>query len=103
MKLFDELKVLRRMFDLIEKEQTGCTCTFPKKLGISRGKLYNLLDELKDIGIIIKYCKKQKTFYFKDAIKIKVAAPIQILKADELSKINGGIYTSVHFFGQVLF
>lgn len=100
MKLFDEFEIIRRMFDLIRKKQTGCTSTFHKRIGVSRGKLYNLLNELHDIGIVIKYDKHLKYFYLRDDIEVNVEAPIQVIKKDESRKIRGGFSYSFHFFGQ---
>lgn len=103
MKILDEVQMLERMFELIRKKKSGDSSSFHKKLGISRGKLYNLLDELRDIGIHIRYNKRLRSFCIDDKIKVIVRKPIQIIKEDELKETGGGIkkYPSVHFFGQV--
>ncbi|MBS2209815.1 hypothetical protein KEM09_00260 [Carboxylicivirga mesophila] len=90
MKLFEEVEMLKRMFELIHKRQTGNSSTFHKKLGISRSKLYNLIDDLKEKGIEVEYDKKIKSFYLKEDICVKVDEPIQIIDKEELEKINGG-------------
>jgi len=49
---------------LIKQEKTGTPVEFAEKLHISRSQFYNIKGELEDYGAIIKYSRKQKTFYY---------------------------------------
>ncbi len=100
MRLFEEVEMLDRMFELIQKRQSGCPDSFRRRLGISRSKLYTLLAELKDNGIDIKYDKQIKSFYLVDDIRVKIEKPIRVIANEDLLSVGGGYISSVHFFGQ---
>ncbi len=64
MKLLKQLKRLKKINRLIEKETTGSPEDFAQNLGISRGHLYRLIGVLKDYGAFIKYSRKLNSFYY---------------------------------------
>jgi predicted DNA-binding transcriptional regulator YafY len=43
-----------------EAEKTGNTEEFANKIGLSRRMLFNYLDDLRDMGLEIEYCRKKK-------------------------------------------
>ncbi|WP_439183102.1 hypothetical protein [Carboxylicivirga taeanensis] len=90
MKIFKEVEMLKRMFELINKRQTGNSESFHKKLGISRSKLYNLIDELKQKGIDVEYDKRIKSFYLKEDVCVVVDEPLRIIDKDKLRSVSGG-------------
>jgi predicted DNA-binding transcriptional regulator YafY len=51
---------------LVSKEITGTPDKFAKRLHLKRRQLYNLLSELKDAGIDIKYSRLRQTFYYSE-------------------------------------
>jgi predicted DNA-binding transcriptional regulator YafY len=57
------LERYRRIQDLIYAEKTGSADEFAYRIGISRRMLFNYLDDLKDMGLEIEYCRKRKTYY----------------------------------------
>ena len=61
---FDKIARLVDMHKLIKQEKTGSPAEFAGKFHISRSQLYNIRDELDDYGAIIKYSRKQHTFYY---------------------------------------
>ena len=61
---FERVARLVNMHQLIIQRKTGLPIEFAKKLHISRSQLYNLKEELEDYGAVIKYSRKQKTFYY---------------------------------------
>jgi len=60
---FDRIARLSSVHQLIKQRKTGSPIEFAKKFHISRSQLYNIKDELEDYGAIIKYSRKQNTFY----------------------------------------
>jgi len=78
MRIIEEAEVLKKMISLIEKKTSGDTYSFAKRLGFSRSKLYNLIDEFKNYGVEIKYNKKQKYFYFATECKVEIITPVKI-------------------------
>jgi biotin operon repressor len=57
------LERYHRTQDLIFDENTGSTEEFAAKIGLSRRMLFNYLEDLKDMGLEIEYCRKRKTYY----------------------------------------
>jgi len=61
---FERLTRLVDVHQLIRQKKTGSPIEFAKKFHISRSQLYNIKDELEDYGAVIKYSRKQNTFYY---------------------------------------
>ena len=60
------LKYLRRyqkMHKLIMNERTGSAAEFAFKLGISRRMLFEYLDDMRDMGMEIRYSRRRRTYY----------------------------------------
>jgi predicted DNA-binding transcriptional regulator YafY len=57
------LERYHRMQDLIFVENAGSSEEFATKIGLSRRMLFNYLDDLRDMGLVIEYCRKRKTYY----------------------------------------
>jgi hypothetical protein len=64
MNLLERIDRMHRIHKLIQHEATGTPSEFAKKLHLSRGHLYFILDEFKDYGAIIKFNRKRGTFVF---------------------------------------
>jgi len=61
---FERITRLVDMHQLIKQKGTGSPIEFARKLHISRSQLYNVKEELADYGAVIKYSRKQETFYY---------------------------------------
>jgi predicted DNA-binding transcriptional regulator YafY len=57
------LERYQRMQNLICAENTGDTEEFAAKIGLSRRMLFNYLEDLRDMGLEIEYCRKRKTYF----------------------------------------
>lgn len=64
MGFFERLERAKRLDALIRKRATGPPASLASKLGVSHATMYRWLQELKDFGLPIKYCKKQKTYLY---------------------------------------
>lgn len=64
MKHFEIVKRLCKMHDMIEHEKTGTPNEFAAYLHISRRQLYNILEEVADYGVVVKYDRNRHTFYY---------------------------------------
>jgi len=64
MKFIKQLERYQKIDELISTECTGTPNELAKKLNISRGHLYRLLENLKDYGAEIEYSRKQENFYY---------------------------------------
>jgi len=56
---------LERIDQLIRQERTGNAPAFAGRLEISVRQLYNLIEELKDLGLPIEYCRTRQTFFYR--------------------------------------
>lgn len=101
------LKEILKLVELDSELHKGCTGNskiFAKKIGVSRSTLYNLFEELKNIGAEIDYDPKNNTYYYKKEIKIVFAIGVEAsnyLLINDIKKITGGaknIYFSPRFW-----
>lgn len=79
MRIFEPIEKLQKINLLIESENTGTSFQFAKKLGISRSHLFNYFDELKNLGIEIKYDKKIGSYQYKNELKVVIEHPVKVL------------------------
>ena len=63
---------IEKLLKLINDENTGSPGNFANSLGISRRQLYNILEELKIMGVPIEYSRSRKTFYLQSEYIIKI-------------------------------
>lgn len=90
MKLVEQIERLKYIHELIEKQQTGTSAEFAKKLHVSRRQLYNILEDLKIMGAPIAYDSLQRSYIYTRACEIQLSCDIRILTKEELNNISGG-------------
>ncbi|MEL6274032.1 MAG: HTH domain-containing protein [Bacteroidota bacterium] len=64
MTLYDRIRLVQRIDRLIRLKSAGTPKEFATKLNISRSTLYRLLEELKEFGAPIRYCRRNQHFYY---------------------------------------
>lgn len=64
MKLIEYLNMVNMFHSLVLRESTGTSGTFAGKLGISQSNLYIMINDLRDMGIDIRYSRERQTFYY---------------------------------------
>jgi hypothetical protein len=89
---------LSHLIKLIEKEKTGNANDLAQRVGLSRGKLYDLFEEFKAIDVEIKFDRVKNSFCYANHKRIKVNAPIQVIDSAECEKISGGLNQKNSFF-----
>jgi len=72
---------LERIDQFIRQERTGNAPVFAARLEISVRQLYNLIDELKCLGLPIEYCRTRQTYYYK--YRCRIIFEIRINDADK--------------------
>jgi predicted transcriptional regulator len=90
MEIFIEIDRINLLHDLIKSEKTGNPETLAKRLHISRASLYRLLEDLKSYNAIIRYSREKESFFYLNDFNLKIKYEVQVLKIDNLMKINGG-------------
>jgi biotin operon repressor len=79
MSLLKYIERLQRMDLLISMMSTGTPVEFAEKLGLRRSTLFQSLQEMREIGVDIKYSSARQSYYYADnrRIKIKVESTVQ--------------------------
>jgi biotin operon repressor len=57
---------------MIAMQATGGPIEFAKKLGIKRSTLYDSLQEMKVLGVDIRYSSARQSYYYADERRIKI-------------------------------
>lgn len=81
---------LERIDQLIRHENTGNAPSFARRLEISVRQLYNLIDEIKDLGLPVEYCRIRQTYYYRYQCRIIFEVRIEELSKEEYTKLGGG-------------
>jgi predicted DNA-binding transcriptional regulator YafY len=82
--IFKQLNRLQQIDQLIRQRRTGNADELAQKLQLSRRQVYNLLEELKDIGLEIDYCREARTFIYQKQYKVNLNLDIRELTTEEL-------------------
>lgn len=98
MKVFQYLERIELIHKLVDQEKTGNPCEFARRLGISRTRLYEIMDYLKMEGAPISYSKSCRTFYYEEPFRISVTIELKSLGENEMEEINGGELFHSTFF-----
>jgi hypothetical protein len=72
MSLIKYIERLRRMDSLISMVATGTPEEFAEKLGVRRSTLFLSLQEMREMGVDIKYSLNRQSYYYADNRRIKV-------------------------------
>ena len=73
----ETIEMLMLLLKLIKKERTGTPDELKNRLSISRGTLYNIIDEFNSCGANIKYSRKFSTFYYDSDVVIEITFEIK--------------------------
>ncbi|MCH7401288.1 DNA-binding protein [Belliella kenyensis] len=89
MELIRKIERLELLIKLVKEQRTGSPDQFAQRLGMSRAKLYLVLEELRDEGVEIGFCKKVRSFCFKSG-EITFKFSWEIVTDEELQNLDGG-------------
>lgn len=81
MKFLCYVERLNRMNQLLKSRTTGTPSEFARYIGVSRTRLYEMIDEMRSYGAPISYSKAAKTFYYEQPYDISVS--IIVNQSDE--------------------
>jgi len=70
--------------------KTGTPVELCKKLRVSESQWYNILDDLKSMGFPIVYCKRSKTYFYREFCDLDVNYSVKILTEQDKIIISGG-------------
>ena len=89
MSLIKYIERLRRMDSLISMMSTGTPEEFAEKLGIRRSTLFFSLQEMREMGVDIKYSCFRQSYYYADNRRIKIKLENGYSEKTELDKMPG--------------
>ena len=72
MSLIKYIERVRRMDSFISMMATGTPEEFAEKMGIKRSTLFESLQEMREIGVDIKYSFIRQSYYYADNRRIKI-------------------------------
>ncbi|WP_439183098.1 hypothetical protein [Carboxylicivirga taeanensis] len=99
--LVPTLERLKQINELIKSKSTGKPKEFSKKIGISESHLYRCINEIKEMGAPIKFCRKRDSYYYDKPFEIKVNYSIELITEEESKQIKAGFQlknTSLLFY-----
>ena len=73
---------------------TGTADEFACKLGISRRQIYNIIENLKDMGLKIEYNRHIRSFVYAKPYEIRILFEIIELSENETKEISAGAIIS---------
>ncbi len=90
MEFIRQIERLQLLNKLVKEQRTGKPEELAKRLGISRAKLYLMLDELRDEGIEIRFSKRSNSFIYENCGGVSVVFSLKVLGAVEIRNISAG-------------
>jgi hypothetical protein len=78
MSLLKYIERLQRMDLLISMMSTGTPEEFAGKMGIKRSTLFQCLQEMRELGLDIKYSSFRQSYYYADNKRIKIKSEISV-------------------------
>jgi predicted DNA-binding transcriptional regulator YafY len=81
---------LKQLDQLIRQKCTGTPKQLAEKLNLSERQIYICLEEMRDLGLPISYCRYRQTYYYTEPIKLSVNISLIKLSTNETIEIEGG-------------
>jgi len=66
MTLKEKMILIHRVHELIRRKATGSPKDLAARLEINERQWYRLLNDMKDMGLPVLYCKDRKSYYYDD-------------------------------------
>lgn len=98
MQAIKQFNRLKKLDALIQQAKTGAPEEFANCLGLSRSQLYNILEELKDLGAPIEYNRRLRSFYYRESFQIVPVAYLEFITPQGAERIYGGRNTEENLF-----
>ncbi|MEO9870336.1 MAG: DNA-binding protein [Ekhidna sp.] len=102
MNFLHQIERLQKLNKLIEQERTGTPEELASRLRVKERTLYEILDSIKSLGVVLKYDKKRKTYYYQEGDILQINFKLSVLKNEEIQRVFGGrvIFSRTAFFPQ---
>ncbi|UXP32025.1 DNA-binding protein [Reichenbachiella agarivorans] len=102
MNFIKQIENLQLINKLILQERTGSPDELANRLGVSRSKLYEMIDMMKVWGLNVVYDRTARSFRFERQEALEIEFSLRVLREDESEKLYGGrqVFPSVLFSGR---
>jgi len=90
MKAFEQLERIRKIIRLIKYEKTGTPEEFADSLRISKRRLYDHLENFRDLGVRIDYSKERNTYFFSNGNELELHYSFKLISKEKEEEIYGG-------------
>ena len=98
MKFLCYIERINQMNRLLQSSNTGSPYEFANSLGVSRTRLYEMIDELRSYGAPITYNRGLRTFCYSEPFDIRVNMKVRSLDTEDQISIRGGSEILPPFF-----
>jgi len=71
---------LKRLAELIEFRQSGGVANIGRKVGMQTKEVRELLDEIRTMGIDIRFDRKERTYYYADGKRLFIQLPVSVVE-----------------------
>lgn len=90
MNFIRKIERIQCMNKLIQQEKTGTPNELARRLGVCERQLYNLIESIRDMGIEIHYCKKRKTYTYRNIDSLMINFEFKPINRTDQKEITGG-------------
>ena len=101
MSLIYNIQRVQRMHQMILHKRTGSPAEFARKLGVARSTVYVLINELKELGAPIIYCKHRQSFRYLYTVEFHAGFTSNELSHRELRQVSAGFMPIVKDFNTI--
>jgi transcriptional antiterminator len=86
MKFIEQIRLLERVDQLIRLKATGNPKELASRLEVSERTVYNIMENLRDLGIDLYYCEQRRSYCYNGSFRIQFL----IRAVDNREQIVGG-------------
>ncbi len=90
MNAINQLERIQRIIKLIKLEKTGTPEEFANSLQIGKRRLYEHLDDFREMGVQIDYSKLRNTYYFSNGHELELSYSLKVISKEKTKEIFGG-------------
>ncbi len=90
MSIISKIHRIERMHNMINFKRTGTPQSFAQKMGVSQSMLYVLINEIKELGAPVVYCRYRESYEYLYPVEFKAGFNSPSLTASEMQATYGG-------------
>lgn len=102
MSLLRKLHKIRYIDNLIAKKATGSQQSLAKKTKLSISGLNNYLNDMRELGFPIQFCRKRNTYFYKNRGKMVDSLFENDMSHNDMKQISGGSFQSCRDYSSSL-